>query len=402
MPSDRPNSPTTDSKTTLETVVATAFPELVNMSDSSFLDHWNSTDYSIDEDLGDAYSDQYFVDDDDDDDDVHLNISSAPSHLDSSIYTSAGEDTNDLETSKDFTSPFNSPSKYTDRIFVVSPSPTAANTTVTAHSEWWTPRAQAKPEITLDCGNTERNEDNDRKQKRTPPLRLAMWEKILIIVVLLGVIACVFVAVVITLDQTTGIGKLASIWPGKNLEPSTTAAPSMGPRAPAYNISDHSEDRFTVIGAWLNMENATPGTYQHDALLWLAHADLPHILGPLPSKQAYDITAGLETLHPNVTVDGDTGSIAEVEAFLQRLAQRFALLVLYFAVMEAGGGVPAGGWASITGARLNECLWPGVICSDKGQYVSGLEIDPNVGFLQGSLPSELGLLSNLGKSTQRH
>jgi hypothetical protein len=392
----------TDSKSTMETVVAAAFPELVNMSDSSFLDHWNSTDYSIDEDLGDAYSDQYFVDDEDDDDNVHLNISSAPSHLDSSIYTSAGEDASNLETSKEFSSPFNSPSKYTDRIFVVSPSPTVANTAVTAHSEWWTPRAQSKPELTLDCGNTERNEDNDRKQNQTQSLRLAMWEKILIIVVLLGVIGCVFVAVVITLDHTAGIGKLASIWPGKNMKPSTTTSPSMGPLALVHNISDHSEDRFTVIGAWLNMENATPGTCQHEALLWLAHADLPHILGPLPSKQAYDITTGLETLHPNVTVDGDTGSIAEVEAFLQRLTQRFALLVLYFAAMEAGGGVPAGGWASITGARLNECLWPGVICSVKGQYVSGLEIDPNIGFLQGSLPTELGLLSNLGKLTQRH
>jgi hypothetical protein len=81
---------------------------------------------------------------------------------------------------------------------------------------------------------------------------------------------------------------------------------------------------------------------------------------------------------------------------IPNLEQRYALLVLYYGL----GGEFAGrnGWASLSGALLHECSWPGILC-EEDFVVTELVLDPHVvarpSAIQGRLHTEIGRLRNL-------
>jgi hypothetical protein len=79
---------------------------------------------------------------------------------------------------------------------------------------------------------------------------------------------------------------------------------------------------------------------------------------------------------------------------VQRLKQRYALVVFHIAT---GRWNTRGGWATPSGSRQHECYWPGVYCDRDNNVVLSLRLDTFVGILQGSIPSDIFLLSNLGK-----
>jgi hypothetical protein len=79
---------------------------------------------------------------------------------------------------------------------------------------------------------------------------------------------------------------------------------------------------------------------------------------------------------------------------MEQLTQRYALAVLHIAT---GRWNQRGGWATSSGARITECIWPGVSC-DRNDTVNALALDSSLGIMQGSIPSEIALLSSLGKS----
>jgi hypothetical protein len=126
---------------------------------------------------------------------------------------------------------------------------------------------------------------------------------------------------------------------------------------PRFRSPDFAEELIrNVVGV-----DPLPGTPQLDALEWMASDDL----------ELWDY----ETIS------------------VERLKQRYALAVFHIAT---GRWNTRGGWATTSGARQHECYWPGVYCDRNNHVVLSLRLDTFVGILQGSIPSDIFLLSNLG------
>jgi hypothetical protein len=127
-------------------------------------------------------------------------------------------------------------------------------------------------------------------------------------------------------------------------------------KAPSFRSPEFMEELRIVVGV-----DPLPGTPQLDALEWMASDDL----------ELWDY----ETIS------------------VERLKQRYALAVFHIAT---GRWNTRGGWATTSGARQHECYWPGVYCDRNNHVVLSLRLDTFVGILQGSIPSDIFLLSNLG------
>lgn len=217
-----------------------------------------------------------------------------------------------------------------------------------------------------------------------PPLRLKTWEKVLVAIVLLLVAACVAVTVAVILrhrrQKDAASDAVVADFP--------TAAPS----------SNGNGARYDAIREWLSdvMDDpVVPGTAQHDALFWLATGDTRKILGDeLPSKQLYDAYQnGMPPSSSSIALVDETH--AALVAFRIHIVQRYAMLVIFYSVIGVDG-LKLGGWATLTGSHLTECIWPGAICRDDVALTSLALDNPTLGLIRGSLPTELGLLTNLG------
>jgi hypothetical protein len=131
---------------------------------------------------------------------------------------------------------------------------------------------------------------------------------------------------------------------------------------PRFRSPDFFEELVrTIVGV-----DPLPGTPQLDALEWMASDDL----------ELWDY----ETIS------------------VERLKQRYALVVFHIAT---GRWNTRGGWATPSGARMHECYWPGVYCDRDNNVVLSLRLDSFVGILQGSIPSDIFLLSSLGTYSRR-
>ena len=274
--------------------------------------------------------------------------------------------------------------EYLIDIEIPSTPPTPATTTsnvTTAHSEWLTP--------TL------------RREKQQPPAvarprRVTLWECMCLAAIFFVLAICVSVIVVIvgrygsSPDIGIGIGTEGVV------EPPPTASPSLA-----------RLHRVEAIREWLQLDLPLPGTLtpQEAALEWMVSSDFSYILGAtIPSKAEYNLynQALVENANNNdepVAYVNDEHK--EMERFLFHVTQRYALLVFYFATgMES----PLGGWATMTGARLHECIWPGVVCRSEDDAVKELELNPSVygtAAPTGSIPSEIGMLEHIGTTARR-
>jgi hypothetical protein len=135
-------------------------------------------------------------------------------------------------------------------------------------------------------------------------------------------------------------------------------------------IIDDSNSSFSFVrdAAYFNLLQEALGiepeedSLQYQALDWLAYKD--------------------RNLYYNTSVTDDS-----------RLPQRYALTVFHFATGRWDLG---GGWATPSGSHAHECDWRGVLCDERYQVVEGLELSPKNGFLQGTIPTEISMLSSLG------
>jgi hypothetical protein len=125
---------------------------------------------------------------------------------------------------------------------------------------------------------------------------------------------------------------------------------------PGFRTPGFMEELRTVVGV-----DPLPGTPQLGALEWMASDDL----------ELWD--------YESISVE--------------RLKQRYALVVFHIAT---GRWNTRGGWATPSGARQHECYWPGVYCDRENAVVLSLRLNTFVGTLQGSIPSDIYLLSTLG------
>ena len=142
-----------------------------------------------------------------------------------------------------------------------------------------------------------------------------------------------------------------------------------------------------------------PGTPQHDALVWMAYVDVPSILG-------HDLQLRSIASETNDTNETEAALVWNTNLSI-RITQRYVLLVLFFHNIGTEH-LMLGGWASLTGARLTECIWPGITCRRKVttatepntqlSVVTGLELNPWIAHLHGSIPTEIGFLPHLGAS----
>jgi hypothetical protein len=203
---------------------------------------------------------------------------------------------------------------------------------------------------------------------------LVAWEKILLIVVILVVLFCCGITAITIFRFRSADSGFIAVYPPEPSLTNVTIVPSFPP---------HNQERFNLIRKYVfggqNIFSGGPniGTPQYNALTWMADIDAPNILGEINSTELAH-SADLST----------------------RITQRYALLVIFFAIIGPEQ-LALGGWASITGARLPECIWPGVTCrtthgTNTATVVVGLHLDPMISRVHGSLPTELGLLSNLG------
>jgi hypothetical protein len=128
------------------------------------------------------------------------------------------------------------------------------------------------------------------------------------------------------------------------------------PTTPQFRTPGFMEELRTVVGV-----DPLPGTPQLGALEWMASDDL----------ELWD--------YESISVE--------------RLKQRYALVVFHIAT---GRWNTRGGWATPSGARQHECYWPGVYCDRENAVVLSLRLNTFVGTLQGSIPSDIYLLTTLG------
>ena len=207
-------------------------------------------------------------------------------------------------------------------------------------------------------------------ERPTPPdaYVLMLWEKILLAVVVLVVLFCCGITSIV-------IFEFRNPNPGTAAVPTTSTNVTIVPALPSSN-----RERFRLLCSYIGCDDNDPiiGTPQYEALFWMTNVDSPTILG-----------------------DINNTDLANDDDLKRRIIQRYALLVFFFAVIGPEH-LLLGGWASVTGARLPECLWPGVTCratpgTKDPTVVVGLLFDATIARLHGSLPTDLGLLSNLGR-----
>lgn len=216
----------------------------------------------------------------------------------------------------------------------------------------------------------QRSSTNDAAKKRC-----GCWDSMIFILCLIILCGCGLLLYVVV--------------DGSALLPSSSSCDSVAPYQHTRNDTEANAEiqvRRDIIQEWLEIEELMPGSPQRQAVDWLGGGggDLSHILGDeLPNKQAYDI------YQTNLTMERTEDYFA-LEALRERITQRYALLVLYFAL---GGKYPLLGWATLSGARLEECSWPNVACDFEKQYITQLQFDSR---MVGRIPSEIGLLSKLG------
>ena len=210
------NTPPAKNSSSQDKAVALAFPDLVNDNDDdSFLEHWNrpNDDEFSDLSLFDGRSDG-------------TNCEEAYSHV-GSVYTSGEE---------------GAIASYNDKYHIheydeaeLPSSPT--QTATTAYSEWTS---------TMRGGRRKTTKAASHHQER-----LAIWEKVLVSIVLLIVATCVAVTVVIIVLH----GKQISLW-----KTSAAVLESDSPtRAP---VESGNDDRLESVRAWLEVD-PLPGTPQY-------------------------------------------------------------------------------------------------------------------------------------------
>lgn len=146
---------------------------------------------------------------------------------------------------------------------------------------------------------------------------------------------------------------------------------------------EESLNRTKLIRKWLGVVDEPPrGSPQERAMHWLGNQDARQILrDEMPTVEVFEIYK--EGVLPLELYD-------DLSTFVARLVQRYAVLVIYF---STGATYPSAGYATITGSRLEECAWPGIICSHEG-VLQSFTLDHRV---VGTLPTEIGLLSSLRK-----
>lgn len=152
-----------------------------------------------------------------------------------------------------------------------------------------------------------------------------------------------------------------------------TLQPSSSPLADpcASSVATTNDAMCQTKMDWLinqlrNVVELPAGPFQHQALEWMVSQDSTNVLGG---------GGGEPSVHPD------------------RLVQRYALLVFYF---STGRWSRHPGWANFFGTFMHECSWPGVVCDLDDRYVVRLDVSAKLGVPRGTIPSEIGLLTNLG------
>mmetsp|Transcript_3780 Transcript_3780/g.8436 ORF Transcript_3780/g.8436 Transcript_3780/m.8436 type:complete len:641 (-) Transcript_3780:879-2801(-) len=145
----------------------------------------------------------------------------------------------------------------------------------------------------------------------------------------------------------------------KPLDDKTPDEPVSPPPAPVVDEEEAAmylyQLRLQLLG--VRALHLDPGAPQLQATEWMAYMDVPHL----------DLTS-------------------------PRLRQRYALLVIFFAMSVKKEMWQQLGWAV---GGLHECEWAFVTCAPDDELVRRLDVDPFKVNLAGSLPTEMGLLQSL-------
>jgi hypothetical protein len=168
------------------------------------------------------------------------------------------------------------------------------------------------------------------------------------------VVTSVLVTIIVWVAMSRS-SNAADMSPIRDSESPTFEFPTID-ETPRFRSPEFMEELRTVVGV-----DPLPGTPQLGALEWMASDDL----------ELWD--------YESISVE--------------RLKQRYALVVFHIAT---GRWNTRGGWATPSGTRMHECYWPGVYCDRDNAVVTSLRLDTFVGTLQGSIPSDIFLLSTLG------
>jgi hypothetical protein len=161
---------------------------------------------------------------------------------------------------------------------------------------------------------------------------------------------------------------------------------------------DYKYEISTLLGLSNVIERTSP---QAQAIEWLAFEDEP----------LFVVTKESTTTNETNANNNNGNKLYNYESYLERLEQRYSLVVWYF---DQGGPKlwttinrePSSGWINF-GADIHECQWKGIDCEYKnnkyegddsdGGIVVGVRLSPTLGVvLTGtSLSTELGLLTSL-------
>ena len=168
----------------------------------------------------------------------------------------------------------------------------------------------------------------------------------------------------------------------------------------SYTVArqDYKYEIITLLGLPNVMERTSP---QAQAIEWLAFEDEP----------LFVVTKESTTTNETTTNNNNDIELYNYESHLERLEQRYSLVVWYF---DQGGPTlwttinrePSSGWINF-GADIHECQWKGIDCEynnnkyegddSDGGIVVGVRLSPTLGVvLTGtSLSTELGLLTSI-------
>jgi hypothetical protein len=167
----------------------------------------------------------------------------------------------------------------------------------------------------------------------------------------------------------------------------------------SYTVArqDYKYEIITLLGLSNVMERTSP---QAQAIEWLAFEDEPLF-----------VVTKEDSTTTNKTTNNNDNELYNYDSYLERLEQRYSLVVWYF---DQGGPKlwktinrePSSGWINF-GADVHECQWKGIDCEynnnkyegddSDGGIVVGVRLSPTLGIvLTGTtLSTELGLLSSL-------
>jgi hypothetical protein len=362
--------------TKIEKVVAMVFPELVNAGSNNSNSDDNSSQCSFESLFNGStyYIDEYFnsIGFDGSTTDCHSTISGLSG---ASLF--AGKSNDDVE------SVYTTSSSSSSTLEGLKISHNESSPTATEHSN-----TLATVASTLEKSSTPKHDKTTGIPSSWSSLLRGMLllEKIFIMVLLFAIITgCVITTLTVIRHVHTKNISTSSVQ--GIISTSNQTAISTTTVISVTNHSNESENRLHQIRLWLGDDfNPPPGMPQYDALVWLAYDDMPTILGTdLQPRLPRNDTNQAESIRWNSNLS-------------TRITQRYVLLLLFFANIGTED-LMLGGWGSLTGARLIECIWPGVTCRtspDGISVVTGVEMNPNIGHLHGSIPAEIGLLSNLG------